>query len=95
VLKISIVDSSKKRRLVLEGALVPPWTAEVNTACERARADLDGRALVVDLKHVDAISDEGEDILMALMNDGVELRCEGVFTKHVLRQIACRIRRKL
>ena len=95
MLKISIVNSPKKRRLVLEGALVPPWTTEVSTACEMARANLDGRALIVDLKHLNAISDEGEDILMALMNDGVELRYEGVFTKHVLRQIARRIRSKL
>jgi len=95
VLKISIVNSSKNCRLVLEGALVPPWTAEVNTACELARVNLDGRALVVDLKDVMTISEEGEEVLLALMGDGIKLRSKDVFTKYVLKQIARRIRRGL
>ena len=93
MLKISIVDSSKQRKLVIEGALLVPWAAELNRACEMARADLDGRELVVDLRNLMAISPEGENVLLALMNDGVKLRCHGVFTKHVLRQI--RIRKNL
>ena len=93
MLKISIVDSSKQRKLVLEGALLAPWAAELNRACEMARADLDGRELVVDLRNLMAIGPEGENVLLALMNDGVKLRCHGVFTKHVLRQI--RIRKNL
>lgn len=93
MLKISIVDSSKQRKLVLEGALLAPWAAELNRACEMARADLDSRELVVDLKNLMAISPEGENILLALMNDGVQLRCHGVYAKQVVRQIARRIRR--
>jgi hypothetical protein len=93
MLKISTVDSSKQRKLVLEGALVAPWAAELSRACEMARAGLDGRELVVDLKNLMAVSPEGENILLALMNDGVKLRSHGVFTKQLLRQIARRIRR--
>ena len=95
MLKISIIDSSKQRRLVLEGMLVAPWAAELNTACEMARADLNGRELVVDLKNLVAISEEGETILHSLMSNGVKLRAEGVFTKHLLRQIARSIRSKV
>ena len=93
MLKISIVDSSKQRRLILEGKLVAPWADELQTACARERTDLDGRELVVHLKNIIAISQDGEDILLALMNDGVKLRSDGMFTKYVLRQIARKSRR--
>jgi len=94
MLKISVFESSKQRRLVLEGMLIAPWAAELNTACETARADLNGRELVVDLKNVLAISEDGKKVLLTLMSCGVKLRAEGVFTKHLLRQIARNIRRR-
>ena len=93
-MKISIIDSSKQRRLVLEGALVVPWAIELRRACESARANLNGRELVVALKNLVAISEEGENILLTLMRDGVKVRSQGLFTKQLLRQIARNIRRK-
>ena len=95
MLKISIIDSSKQRRLVLEGMLVAPWAAELNTACETARADLSGRELVVELKNLVAISEEGKTILHSLMSNGVKLRSHGVYTKHLVREIARKIRSKV
>ena len=68
---ISILEGSKQRRLVLEGALIAPWTTELRTACEKARADLRDRELVVDMNNVTAISQEGENVLLELMNEGV------------------------
>jgi hypothetical protein len=95
MLKISVFDSSKQRRLVLEGALVAPWAAELGRACEMARADLDGRELVVELKNLVAISEEGVTILHSLISNGVKLRSHGVYTKHLVRQIARNIRSKV
>ena len=95
MLKISVIDGRRQRRLILEGKLMAPWAAELKTACDRARADLDGRNLVVDLKHLTAISPEGENLLLELMNDGVKFRSDGVFTKHILRQLARRKRANL
>jgi hypothetical protein len=92
MLKISVIDGRKQRRLVLEGKLIAPWTAELKAACERARADMDGRDLVVDVKHLTAIRQEGENLLLELMKDGVKFRSYGVFTKHVLKQLARRLR---
>jgi hypothetical protein len=92
MLKVSVIDGRKQRRLVLEGKLIAPWTAELKAACERARADLDGRDLVVDVKHLTAIRQEGENLLLDLMKDGVKFRSYGVFTKHVLTQLARRMR---
>jgi hypothetical protein len=95
MLKISVIDGRRQRRLILEGKLIVPWTAELKTACDRARADLDGREFVVEVKQLTAISQEGENLLLELMNDGVKFRSDGVFTKHILRQLARRKRANL
>ena len=95
MLKISVIDGRRQRRLIVEGKLIAPWAAELKTACDRARADLDGRNLVVDVKHLTAISPEGENLLLELMSDGVKFRSYGVFTKHILKQLARRGRASL
>ena len=88
--KISIVESGGQRRLVLEGRLVPPWTAEVERAWRNAREQLQGRKLIIDLRNVTLISREGESTLLKLMRDGAAFSCRDVLTKHVLKQLARR-----
>ena len=95
MLKISLIDSARQRRLVVEGKLVAPWAAELRNACQEARADLDGRELVVEMKHVTTISQEGEKVILELINGGIRLRCCGVFTKHVVRELTRRAGRNL
>jgi anti-anti-sigma regulatory factor len=94
MLKISTIESSSQYRLVLEGKLVAPWAGELKAACERARAELHGRKLVVDIQYLASISQDGENVLLELLDDGVTLRGCGVFTKHILKQLAQRKRRK-
>jgi hypothetical protein len=50
VLKISVVKSRSKRRLILEGKLLAPWVTELRTAYEKARSNLQNRELIIDLK---------------------------------------------
>jgi hypothetical protein len=88
MLKISIIDTSSQRRLVLEGKLITPWTIELRTACEKARDGLDGRELVIYLKNLTVISQEGQNLLATLMNEGVKFRCSGVLAKEVVSQLA-------
>src|SRR5213593_3521579 len=78
MLKISIVEGRKQRRLVVEGKLVAPWSDELKAACERAGSGLNGRELVVDLKILTTISEAGENVLVELMKQGVKVRCCGV-----------------
>jgi hypothetical protein len=87
MLKISVVEGPRRRRLILEGKLIVPWAAELTTACEAARVNLNGRELIVDLTSLTAISPEGECVLLELMNQKIKFRC-GVFMKEVLRQLA-------
>ena len=93
MLRISIVERRNQRRLVLEGKLVAPWAHELKCAYQEASADLNGRGLVVDVKDLTAISQDGENVLLDLMKEGAIFRCPGLFTKHVLKRLARRIRR--
>jgi hypothetical protein len=90
--KISIVEDGNRRILILEGTLIRPWTEEVEIAWNRAREELRGRKLIVDLTNVTNISAEGETTLIKLMRDGAKFTCRGVLTKHVLKQLARRCR---
>ena len=80
MLKISLINSAKQRRLVVEGKLIAPWTRELRSACEEARADLSGRELVIEMKHITTISQEGENVILELINRGIKFRCR-VFVK--------------
>ena len=93
MLKISLIDNARQRRLVVEGKLVAPWATELKSACEKARTDLRGRELVVEMQHISSISQEGENVILTLINEGIRLRCDGVFTKHVVKELTRRARK--
>jgi len=90
MLRISTIEAPNELRLVLEGKLITPWTIEVKTACEQARQHLENRELVIHLKNLTVISSQGENLLTALMKEGVKFRCSDVFGKEVLRHVARR-----
>ncbi len=93
MLKISLVDNARQRRVIVEGKLIAPWTAELRNAWQEARADLRGRELVIELKHVTTISQEGENVILELINGGIPFRCEGVFAKQVVKELTRRASR--
>ena len=93
MLKISVIDSRTERRLVLEGKLIAAWVAELRTAWKAVRREIEGRALVVDLGNVAVISQEGENALLELMNEGAKFRCSGVLTRHVIQELRRRSKR--
>jgi hypothetical protein len=92
MMKISIVDGLTQRRLVLEGKMVAPWAGELIPACENAKANLGDRELIVEV-NLTAINQAGENVLLELMKEGVKFRGCGVFTKHMLKEIARRVDR--
>ena len=81
--------------MVVEGKLIAPWAAELKRACDKAKADLRGRELVIEIRNVTAISQEGENLILELINGGIKFRCRGLFTKHVVKQLTRRPRRNL
>lgn len=93
MLKLSTLDTPKHRRLVIEGKLTSPWASELTSAWRQATEGLDGRELVIDLKCLIAIDEGGENKLLEMMRGGAVFRASGVFTKHVLKRLARKIRK--
>ena len=92
MLKISILDTPSKRQLLIEGKLVGPWATELARVRRQATADLNGRALIIDVKGLTTITEDGENVLLELMKEGASFRSSGVFTKQILKQMARKVR---
>jgi hypothetical protein len=88
MLKISVAQTDTECRLLLEGALVGVGLEELRTLGNRLRAELHGRRLLVDIKDAAAISQEGENILLQLINEGAKGTC----TQHHRQAYASRTR---
>ncbi len=90
MLKISIIDSRTQRCVVIEGTLVEPWVTALRCSWQAAKADLQGRKLILDLKNVTRISEEGESALSELVKEGASFSSSGVLIKHLLQQLVRR-----
>jgi hypothetical protein len=62
------------------------WASPTPDAYERARADLQGRELIVDLRGLTAVGPAGEGVLLQLKRDKIKFQC-GVFARELLRQL--------
>ena len=93
MLKISVVEGARQRRLVVEGKLIEPWAAELISEYIKAKEHLDGRELIIDITTLSAISPAGETALSELVKDDAKFRC-GVFMTEVLKQLGSRHRSK-
>ena len=91
MLKITVVEEQHRRRVIVEGKLIAPWAAELTSAYQTARTDLQDRELIVDLRSLTAVSPEGEAVLLHLMREKAKLLC-GVYMKEVVRQLARKTR---
>jgi anti-anti-sigma regulatory factor len=94
MLKITVVEDPRRRRVIVEGKLIAPWAAELTSAYQTARTDLQDRELIVDLRNLTAIGPAGEGVLLQLMRDKVKLLC-GVYMKEVLKQLGLKTRDSL
>jgi anti-anti-sigma regulatory factor len=89
MLKVTIVDTRRQRRIILEGTLIQPWTTELKKTWNAAIDTLPQRyQLIVDLNDVTTIGKDGEDVLFQLMQEGAKFSCVGVLTKYLLKQLA-------
>jgi hypothetical protein len=68
---------------------------ELKTLCSRLKSELKVRALVIDIKNVVLISQEGENALLRLINQGAKLGAEGVLAKCIVQQLAYRSKREV
>ena len=71
--KISVIESGIERRLVLAGRLAATSVPELKTALKTAKVGLGAQELIVDIKNLTAISEDGENAILDLMNEGATI----------------------
>lgn len=84
MLKISILDSSQEKKIVLEGKFTEPWISEVAKVWYREQGYLNGRTCVVDLSEVTDIDPCGMAILTGMIRDGVRVIGNGLLTSYLI-----------
>jgi len=88
MLKITTTDLGDQLKLVLEGALIEPWVGELQRSWAETQAAARPSTVLIDLKDVTAISEQGERLLYQMMAEGAKLQCcRGVLTRHVIQQL--------
>jgi len=92
MLKISILDTPSRRQQLIEGKLVGPWATELARVWRQATVDLNGRALIIDVKGLTTITEDGENVLLELIKEGASFRSSDVFTKRMPKRVARKIR---
>jgi hypothetical protein len=88
MLRITIAETLSELKWTVEGRLVQPWVSELKscwTETEPARRE---RKCVVDLTGVTFIDKSGEKALSELCKEGAQLIASGVYTRHVVQNIA-------
>jgi ABC-type transporter Mla MlaB component len=92
LLKISILDSSQEKKIVLEGKFTEPWISEVAKVWNREQGYLNGRNCVVDLTDVTDIDPCGMAILSGMIRDGVKIITNGLLTSYLVETLRQKVR---
>ena len=73
MLKITIHDSAAELRIRLEGRLNGPWVNELRQCWRTASSTTGGRTTVLDLRDVDFVCPDGEQLIAEMHREGVRL----------------------
>lgn len=87
MLKITTTESGNQRTLILEGKLVDPWVTELQKSWAKVQNKGQSQKVLVELKDVTVISQNGENLLFRMMREGATFSCRGVLTRHVVKQL--------
>jgi len=87
MLRITITDGPAEQRWILQGRLVAPWVAELETSWKNSHHRRDARKCIVDLSDVTLIDDRGETALLLMRRAGAEFIACGVYTRHLVELI--------
>src|SRR4051794_38350236 len=71
MLKITIHDSAAEFRIRLEGRLTGPWVNELRQCWRTAASTTGGRTTVLDLREVDFVCPDGEQVMAEMHREGV------------------------
>jgi hypothetical protein len=84
MLKITITETPKEMRCVLQGRLFGPWVSELGAIWRRVTRTRNGRACIVELNDVTFIDKGAEELLRTMSREGAQFIADGLYIKHVL-----------
>jgi anti-anti-sigma regulatory factor len=87
MLRITRIESPTEQKLILEGGLAEPWSADLRSHWEEARRAHPERKFVVDLNGVTRIDAGGERALATMKSQGAEFLASGVRMKQLLKDL--------
>ncbi len=87
MLKITMVDTAREQRLILEGKLMEPDISELESTWENARGTNGSRPYVVDLRNVTYIDRSAERVLLDMKREGAHFVACGVANRYRLEQL--------
>jgi ABC-type transporter Mla MlaB component len=91
MLRVTLIDNEAEQTLMVEGNLIAPCVAELESAWKEARLAARGR-IVVDLTGTNFIDSSGQAALMAMIADGARLTAKGVYNEHLAQELTKRTR---
>lgn len=84
MLKITISETQRETRWILQGQLVEVWVDELRKSWKKRQRRPSSTRCVIDLNDVTFIDKKGERLLRAISKKGAELIANGIYTKHVI-----------
>jgi len=85
--KITLQDAPEALTLVVEGRLVGPWAKELEHSWRTISLIKGQKSLLVDLKEVLFIDEEGKRVLTKLFQEGASFRSSGPMTDSIVAEI--------
>jgi hypothetical protein len=91
MLRITVMESCREERWILQGRLTKRSIAELVSSWKASTAKPSPRCRVVDLNEVTSIDKSGEEALSMMVHDGASFVASGVYTRHLLDQLQARL----
>ena len=87
MLRITRIDTDTEQKLILEGRLTKPWTADIASLWQETRRAYPKRKFVVDLRGVVRIDSAGEGALAIMKASGAEFLASGIRMSHLVQDL--------
>ena len=91
MLKVTVTEGADGIALVLEGRLCGPYTAEAGQSWRSVLVRASRRRILVDLTGVTYVGSEGKLLLTSVLEQGAEIRVDGVLMSHLVEELRERI----
>ena len=87
MIRISEIRKGSGRRLLVEGTLAGDWVEVLEKSWLEAQTPRNGEPMHIDLSGVTWIDDKGRELLKRILQDGAELRANGIMTRAVIEEL--------